>query len=351
MKISLNLSEATYERAQEVVREAAGGNVSVLADAAIKYFVRLPLAQQVRLITLHKAERNVSTRSDWMGAFWRVLADELDTVDRNANPMAPRHLRSYVLVFLMNRPDREDAETDPLHVHAMPDPVKGRPGAPRSFVFRRDDSPAYAAMTVAMWLSGQELPDVAPSSAPNAYDAFNFIDMQKRQLVAAYDSLRSQASPYAKQALLNGILMALGSLKEAIAVLCHMRPDLAVVRDRFSDDLERWNRMRNDVAHVFQLVFGPPGKGSNSPWIPGGLLIGVYSPSDDTVRTGDSPAGIIALWDSIVRAFEISNELELAYHGIASDKRSEYERPIKEQIADVRKEIAQSIKQAAVGAE
>lgn len=343
MKVSLSLSERTVEEARKSAGASADGNVSVVADAALKHFLRLPAQEQRRFVALHRAERAVETRSDWMQSFWQVLSSEVETTDRNANPMAPRHLHNYVLVFLMNRPDEEDHETDPFIVHAMPDPIQPQVGAPRNFLFHRDDSPADAAITVSTWLCGRrDDAPTSPRSMPNAYDAFNFIDIQKKQLVAAYDALREPGSVFLRQALLNAALMALGSFKEAVAVLCGLNPSLMVVRDRYADDLERWSRMRNDVVHVFQLVFGPPRKGTNSPWIPGGLSVGVYTLDDDTVRTGSSDASCIRLSEAISTAVEISTELEIAHSNIPLSKRNEYVQPIAAQIATIRKELAEA---------
>lgn len=342
MKISLNLADRAVEQARKSADETAAGNVSVVVDAALKHFLRLPIREQSRFVALHRAERTIETRSDWMQAFWQVLSSEVETTDRNANPMAPRHLHDYVFVFLMNRPDQEDREDDPFLLHALPDPSRQRAGAPRNFVFRRDDSAADAAIQVSVWLCGQrDDAPMLPRSLPNAYDAFNFIDIEKKQLVAAYDALSQPSSTFLRQALLNAALMALGSFKEAVGILCILNPSLTAVRDRYADDLERWARMRNDVVHVFQVVFGPTRKGTNSPWIPAGVSVGVYSFDDDTVRTGVSDTSRIKLSESIAKTFEISTELELAHNSVPPSKRDEYVQPIPDQIAAVRRELAE----------
>src|ERR1700729_136445 len=116
---------------------------------------------------------------------------------------------------------------------------------------------------------------MADDGTPNIWDAWNFFDIQNRQLVAGYDMLRTPVESGAgRHVVLVGLLVALGSMNEGTNVACRLNPRLEKVRLRFEEHLRRWYRLRNDVAHVFERVFSPPRKGQNIPWIPGGLIVG-----------------------------------------------------------------------------
>ena len=176
------------------------------------------------------------------------------------------------------------------------------------------------------------------AGGPNEYDLFNFIDMQKKQLIAGYDILFSPECSHGRQVALNGMLIALGSFSEALRLLCDLNSNFNQVRKQYDDDLKRWMRLRNDVAHIFDRVFGQPRQGANSPWIPNGICVAVYTPSDDTVRTGNAESGSIVLWNAIAKAFEISSLTELIHHETPKDQYDEYRQPIAAQIMDVQME-------------
>jgi hypothetical protein len=174
---------------------------------------------------------------------------------------------------------------------------------------------------------------------PNEYDVFNFIDMQKKQLVAGYDILVSPECAYGRQVALNGMLIALGSFSEALILLCELNCSFIQVQDQYDDDLKRWVRLRHDVAHIFDRVFGPARKGANSPWIPNGICVAVYTKANDTVRTGNAESGAIVLWDAIGKTFEISSLIELIHHKTPKHQYNEYRQPIADQIIEVQTEL------------
>jgi hypothetical protein len=182
---------------------------------------------------------------------------------------------------------------------------------------------------------------MSKSGAPNIFDAFNFFDIQNRQLVAGYDMLRNLENPgSARQVVLVGLLVVLGSMNEGTDVACRLNPRLETVRAKFAQDLRRWYRLRNDVAHVFDRVFSPPRKGQNIPWLPGGLSIGTYIPETDTVSTGGDPNASVALWDAIQKSFELTTLLQLVNDDeISESEYGDYSIPVEQQIDRIRTEL------------
>lgn len=176
--------------------------------------------------------------------------------------------------------------------------------------------------------------------SPNIYDAWNFFEIQRRQLVAGYDMLRRQGeSGSGRHVVLVGLLVALGSFNEGANVVCKLNPALETVRAKFATQLHRWYRLRNDVAHVFERIFSAPRPGQNVPWIPAGLSVGTYNAETDVVSTGSDPEAKVELWKAIETAFELSDLLMLVNERIEEAKFSEYRPPIAEQISTMRREL------------
>ena len=172
------------------------------------------------------------------------------------------------------------------------------------------------------------------------YDAWNFLEIQRRQLVAGYDMLRrQQESTSGRHVVLVGLLVALGSFKEGTDIVCRLNPALEDVRPKFASELRRWYRLRHDVAHIFDRVFSPARPGQNIPWIPGGLSVATYDAETDIVSTGNDPDAKVKLWKAVEIAFELSDMLMLVNEGIDKRRYAEYRSPVAEQIAAIRKEV------------
>lgn len=182
---------------------------------------------------------------------------------------------------------------------------------------------------------------MADDGSPNIWDAWNFFDIQNRQLVAGYDMLRVPVESGAgRHVVLVGLLVALGSMNEGTNVACRLNPRLETVRLRFGEHLRRWYRLRNDVAHVFERVFSPPRKGQNIPWIPGGLIVGSYNAATDIVSTGADPEASVVLHEAIEKALELTTLLKLVNSDIREADYAEYSHPVPAQIEAIRKELA-----------
>jgi hypothetical protein len=176
--------------------------------------------------------------------------------------------------------------------------------------------------------------------APNIFDCFRFLDIQKQQLVAGYDILRDSRQSHAgRHVVLVGMLIALGSIGEGTEAACRLNPTLRSVQSRFQSDLNDWRRMRHDAAHVFDRVFFPQRKGANVPWTASGLRVAAYDPATDEVSTGSEPGGAITLWAAIEKVFQLSSSLEFKHHGEAASLYDRYVRPVGEQIGAVQAEI------------
>ena len=178
-----------------------------------------------------------------------------------------------------------------------------------------------------------------PHKEPNEWDVFVLLDMQKDGLIAGYDALRGAGSGALRRTILIGVLITLGSMKEAFKNACRKVPALAQAIKPYEADLDRWERMRHDVAHLFDRVFQPVRKNANDPWIPNGFQIAGYDPETDTVRTGASAEGVFHLYDAINRAFEACSAAEVRVFELRHGRDGMGHEPVKSQIEQIRNKL------------
>lgn len=178
-----------------------------------------------------------------------------------------------------------------------------------------------------------------PHQEPNEWDVFVLLDMQKDGLIAGYDELHGAASGALRRTILIGVLITLASMKEAFKNASGKIPALAQAIKPYEADLARWERMRHDVAHLFDRVFQPVRKNANDPWIPNGFQIAGYDPTTDTVRTGASAEGVFHLYDAIERAFEACNAAEVRVFELQHGRDGMGHEPVKCQIEQIRNKL------------
>lgn len=149
MKLSLSFSEDVARRMDACAQVVAGGNVSLLADVALKRLLQLPTDEIEQLVARHRMDRKATTRQGWCQAFWLVLGEEMGRQDMIDNPHAPRNYGEFYIVLLLNHQDRYDDEGDPFPVYIGPRMWTIESPSPHQWTFDRTVSPVRAAETVA----------------------------------------------------------------------------------------------------------------------------------------------------------------------------------------------------------
>ena len=151
MKVSYSLPDATVAVAQRFSARFTGGNVSLVVDAALKYFAGVNGRVAEAWINRVRAERSATTRDAWMRVFWQSLALLFEGQDSNANPYAPRTYLGCLTVFLLKSMTEYPQENDGFSIYTAPSEM-GMNVQPNTWTLQRDASPVDAAETVAKWI-------------------------------------------------------------------------------------------------------------------------------------------------------------------------------------------------------
>jgi predicted transcriptional regulator len=153
-RVTVSLSDEVAKRAEAVATEIANGNVSLIAEVALKKFLDEPFEERHRYIYAEALERTArsmaATRSGWMRAFWRVLCELMRVPLYDPERVyGPRHFGNLQVVLLLSHFDRPDDEDDPFTPYIAPVPATSESPSPWQKDFVRSSSPVDAANVVA----------------------------------------------------------------------------------------------------------------------------------------------------------------------------------------------------------
>ena len=152
-RITLSLSDEVASRAGIVAAEMANGNLSLMAEVALKKFLEEPHEERLRYLyaeaLVRTARSMAATRSGWMRAFWRVLCELTGVPLYDPERVyGPRHFGNLQVVLLLSHFDRPDDEDDPFTPYIAPVPVTPESPSPWQQDFPRSASPVDAARVV-----------------------------------------------------------------------------------------------------------------------------------------------------------------------------------------------------------
>jgi hypothetical protein len=164
-KLSINLSQPVHDRLGEMVM-TEGPNASIVCEAALIMFERVPLDERRKILRQLLAERRPQTPRSWRALFWTALADEFGVPEMAGGAeqylMAPRPYDGFQVIF--------DAQ------HAL------RPGHESEIVVFTDTAPPYTDRTRRIGSSWTFA--VGESVFTAAHDVAEWIRSNKAQLVA-----------------------------------------------------------------------------------------------------------------------------------------------------------------------
>lgn len=156
MKISISLSDRTFERLQQIAQDY-DSNVSAVCEAGIISLAQMDPGLRSQLLRETKAGKRALSSRSWRVLFWSALAEQFDREDmargNDRYLMAPRQYGGFNVIYDA-RHDLEPGHDDEVIVFTDTAPPftdrTRRFGTQWSF---RVDHPVYdAARTVAGWI-------------------------------------------------------------------------------------------------------------------------------------------------------------------------------------------------------
>ena len=155
-KVTFSLSPTSASLLDAIAKKEAGGNASLVADAAIIQLGALDTDTRERLFSRLTLERGITTRDAWQRAFWRWLARGFAEEDRLGNAFAPRCYGEYMVVFLLKGAGQVPNEGDMFHIHVTPT-VDVNNGKRYTWDVPRNALAADTADVVAEWIKQNSL--------------------------------------------------------------------------------------------------------------------------------------------------------------------------------------------------
>lgn len=152
-KLSATIGDATGEALRQMADDL-DVNQSVVTEAALVHFFKVPASDRNRLINAMNASKKAYTRTRWRLTFWDGVFDEfwfpLELRARRRSDFTPLTFAGFQIWILTDGVENFDREDAPFSIVAAANAMSTHvsPETKRDFSFARNDSPYDAAQSV-----------------------------------------------------------------------------------------------------------------------------------------------------------------------------------------------------------